>query len=71
MQQPLEAIGSCHLWLCFSGGGVVSFSDYIEFCFSGGGIIGVTEPRRVAAISMSKRVAEEMNLSSRYVFFLY
>ena len=64
------AIGSCHLWLCFSGG-VVSVSDYIEFCFSGGGIIGVTEPRRVAAISMSKRVAEEMNLSSRYVFFLY
>lgn len=26
-------------------------------------IIGVTEPRRVAAISMSKRVAFEMNLS--------
>ena len=31
----------------------------------------MTEPRRVAAISMSKRVAEEMNLSSRYVLFLY
>ncbi|XP_021916790.1 probable ATP-dependent RNA helicase kurz isoform X2 [Zootermopsis nevadensis] len=33
-------------------------------------IIGVTEPRRVAAISMSKRVAEEMNLSSSEVSYL-
>ena len=49
----------------------MSVSDYVDVCFSGGGIIGVTEPRRVAAISMSKRVAEEMNLSSRYVLFLY
>uniref|UniRef100_A0A672P5Y0 RNA helicase n=1 Tax=Sinocyclocheilus grahami TaxID=75366 RepID=A0A672P5Y0_SINGR len=31
---------------------------------SSGGIIGVTEPRRVAAISMSHRVATEMNLPS-------
>ena len=30
-------------------------------------IIGVTEPRRVAAVTVSQRVAEEMNLSSRYV----
>jgi len=30
-----------------------------------GGIIGVTEPRRVAAVCMAKRVAKEMNLSSR------
>ncbi|XP_050408346.1 probable ATP-dependent RNA helicase DHX37 [Patella vulgata] len=29
----------------------------------GDGIIGITEPRRVAAISMSQRVAMEMNLS--------
>ncbi|XP_063988922.1 probable ATP-dependent RNA helicase kurz [Diachasmimorpha longicaudata] len=33
-------------------------------------IIGVTEPRRVAAISMSKRVAEEMNLPSSEVSYL-
>ncbi|XP_015512446.2 probable ATP-dependent RNA helicase kurz isoform X1 [Neodiprion lecontei] len=33
-------------------------------------MIGVTEPRRVAAISMSKRVAEEMNLSSKEVSYL-
>ncbi|XP_064620973.1 probable ATP-dependent RNA helicase DHX37 [Lineus longissimus] len=34
-----------------------------------GGIIGITEPRRVAAISMSHRVAEEMNLSTREVSY--
>lgn len=32
--------------------------------FRGGKLIGVTQPRRVAAIAMSKRVAEEMNLST-------
>ena len=33
-------------------------------------LIGVTEPRRVAAISMSKRVAEEMNLTEKEVSYL-
>ncbi|CAH0548891.1 unnamed protein product [Brassicogethes aeneus] len=32
--------------------------------------IAVTEPRRVAAISMSKRVAEEMNLSTKEISYL-
>ncbi|XP_044763597.1 probable ATP-dependent RNA helicase kurz [Coccinella septempunctata] len=32
--------------------------------------IGITEPRRIAAISMSERVAKEMSLSSREVSFL-
>lgn len=32
-------------------------------------IIGVTEPRRVAAISMSQRVASEMSLTSREVSY--
>ncbi|XP_043103602.1 probable ATP-dependent RNA helicase DHX37 [Puntigrus tetrazona] len=36
---------------------------------SSGGVIGVTEPRRVAAISMSRRVATEMNLSSGVVSY--
>ncbi|XP_072103683.1 probable ATP-dependent RNA helicase DHX37 [Mobula birostris] len=36
---------------------------------SGDGIIGITEPRRVAAISMSERVAKEMNLSQRVVSY--
>ena len=39
------------------------------FC-SDGKLIGVTEPRRVAAISMSKRVAEELNLSQDKVSYL-
>ncbi|XP_058061175.1 probable ATP-dependent RNA helicase kurz isoform X2 [Anopheles bellator] len=34
------------------------------------GLIGITEPRRVAAISMSKRVAHEMNLSTEIVSYL-
>ncbi|XP_008334371.1 putative ATP-dependent RNA helicase DHX37 [Cynoglossus semilaevis] len=33
------------------------------------GIIGITEPRRVAAVSMSQRVATEMNLSKRVVSY--
>lgn len=33
-------------------------------------MIGITEPRRVAAISMSKRVAREMNLSTKEVSYL-
>lgn len=33
-------------------------------------MIGITEPRRVAAISMSKRVATEMNLSTDIVSYL-
>lgn len=33
-------------------------------------LIGVTEPRRVAAISMSKRVAKEMNLGTDIVSYL-
>ncbi|XP_019744561.1 putative ATP-dependent RNA helicase DHX37 [Hippocampus comes] len=36
---------------------------------SGTGIIGITEPRRVAAVSMSHRVAKEMNLSTRVVSY--
>lgn len=33
------------------------------------GIIGITEPRRVAAVSMSHRVAKEMNMSTRVVSY--
>lgn len=36
---------------------------------SNGAIIGITEPRRVAAVSMSHRVAKEMNLSTRVVSY--
>ena len=41
-----------------------------EAGYAEGKMIGVTEPRRVAAISMSKRVAEEMNLSEEKVSYL-
>lgn len=34
-----------------------------------GMIIGITEPRRVAAVSMSERVAKELNLSQREVSY--
>lgn len=33
-------------------------------------VIGVTEPRRIAAISVSQRVAEELNESSDIVSYL-
>jgi ATP-dependent RNA helicase DHX37/DHR1 len=33
-------------------------------------MIGVTEPRRVAAISMSQRVGEELNLDTSEVSYL-
>ncbi|NXE72018.1 DHX37 helicase, partial [Cochlearius cochlearius] len=36
---------------------------------SSNGSIGITEPRRVAAVSMSQRVAKEMNLSHRVVSY--
>ncbi|NXJ94209.1 DHX37 helicase, partial [Corythaixoides concolor] len=36
---------------------------------SSSGAIGITEPRRVAAVSMSQRVAKEMNLSHRVVSY--
>uniref|UniRef100_A0A8C3T720 DEAH-box helicase 37 n=1 Tax=Chelydra serpentina TaxID=8475 RepID=A0A8C3T720_CHESE len=36
---------------------------------SSDGIIGITEPRRVAAVSMSHRVAKEMNFSHRVVSY--
>ncbi|XP_043835090.1 probable ATP-dependent RNA helicase DHX37 isoform X2 [Dromiciops gliroides] len=36
---------------------------------SSDGLIGITEPRRVAAVAMSQRVAKEMNLSQRVVSY--
>ncbi len=33
----------------------------------GGKMIGITEPRRVAAISMASRVAHELNLTNEFV----
>lgn len=33
-------------------------------------MIGITEPRRIAAISMSQRVAQELNLTTKEVSYL-
>ncbi|XP_069727447.1 probable ATP-dependent RNA helicase DHX37 [Phaenicophaeus curvirostris] len=40
-----------------------------EAGYASSGAIGITEPRRVAAVSMSQRVAKEMNLSHRVVSY--
>ncbi|XP_068939394.1 probable ATP-dependent RNA helicase DHX37 [Petaurus breviceps papuanus] len=40
-----------------------------EAGYSSDGLIGITEPRRVAAVAMSQRVAKEMNLSQRVVSY--
>ncbi len=36
-----------------------------------GKMIGITEPRRVAAISMASRVAHELNLTNEFVHFFF
>jgi len=33
-------------------------------------MIGITQPRRVAAVNMSKRVGQELNFSSGYLMLL-
>ncbi|RVE67907.1 hypothetical protein OJAV_G00086520 [Oryzias javanicus] len=40
-----------------------------EAGYASNGMIGITEPRRVAAVSMSHRVAKEMNLPTRVVSY--
>ncbi|XP_020860011.1 LOW QUALITY PROTEIN: putative ATP-dependent RNA helicase DHX37 [Phascolarctos cinereus] len=40
-----------------------------EAGYSSDGLIGITEPRRVAALAMSQRVAKEMSLSQRVVSY--
>ena len=51
---------------CGCAGAMVSEHWPRPFC-SGGGMIAVTEPRRVAAVSMARRVAYEMGLSQRWL----
>lgn len=62
-----------HIWavnpdvsLCVTWNGQVRRALLIRSPFpSDNSIIGVTEPRRVAAVAMSQRVAKEMNVSQR------
>ena len=57
------------LRVCVSASAPVSVSVSVHINRYGGKklLIGVTEPRRIAAISVAARVAEELNLSSREV----
>ena len=48
----------------------LTFTSSFSFSPDGGiSLIGITEPRRVAALSMSKRVAQEMGLSAQQVSY--
>lgn len=40
-----------------------------NFSLDNPGLIGVTQPRRVATVSMAKRVADELNLSDKEVSY--
>ncbi|ERE76014.1 putative ATP-dependent RNA helicase DHX37-like protein [Cricetulus griseus] len=57
-------------WLCPPCGALIqAWLMCCVFFPSEDSIIGVTEPRRVAAVAMSQRVAKEMNLSQRVVSY--
>ncbi|CAK8691730.1 unnamed protein product [Clavelina lepadiformis] len=72
-QEIMEAVKE-HLIIIVCGQtGSGKTTQVPQFLFEAGfakdGIIGITEPRRVAAVSMSKRVATEMNLSTNIVSY--
>ncbi|CAI9744404.1 probable ATP-dependent RNA helicase DHX37 [Octopus vulgaris] len=73
-QQVMEAIHENPVVLVVGDTGSGKTTQVPQFLYEAGyahngGIIGITEPRRVAAISMSNRVASEMNLSSEVVSY--
>ncbi|KRZ59423.1 putative ATP-dependent RNA helicase DHX37, partial [Trichinella nativa] len=66
-QVIMEAIKECPVVIICGETGSGKTTQVPQFLYEAGmalngKIIGITEPRRVAAISMSKRVAEEMNV---------
>ncbi|XP_060532993.1 probable ATP-dependent RNA helicase kurz isoform X2 [Cylas formicarius] len=73
-QQIMEVINENQIVIIAGETGSGKTTQVPQFLYEAGYAInkqiGVTEPRRVAAISMSKRVAEEMNLSTREVSYL-
>ncbi|KAL3270549.1 hypothetical protein HHI36_021087 [Cryptolaemus montrouzieri] len=73
-QQIMEVINSNSIIIVSGETGSGKTTQIPQFLYEGGYAlkkqIAVTEPRRIAAISMSQRVAEEMNLSGREVSFL-
>ncbi|XP_001355233.3 probable ATP-dependent RNA helicase kurz [Drosophila pseudoobscura] len=73
-QQVMETINENPIVIIAGATGSGKTTQLPQFLYEAGyaqhKIIGVTEPRRVAAIAMSKRVAHEMNLSEREVSYL-
>lgn len=73
-QQIMETIAENQIVIIAGETGSGKTTQVPQFLYEAGyaqnKLIGITEPRRVAAISMSKRVAEEMNLSEREVSYL-
>lgn len=47
----------------------ISFSHISNSCAENPGMIGITQPRRVAAMSMASRVAQELSLTSSKVSY--
>lgn len=73
-QQIMEVINENNVVVLAGETGSGKTTQVPQFLFEAGYAlkrqIAVTEPRRVAAISMSQRVAEEMNLSTKEVSYL-
>nr|CAI5835938.1 unnamed protein product [Callosobruchus analis] len=73
-QRIMELINENHIVVIAGETGSGKTTQLPQFLYEAGYAIkkqiAVTEPRRVAAISMSQRVAEEMNLSHREVSYL-
>ncbi|KFV76813.1 putative ATP-dependent RNA helicase DHX37, partial [Struthio camelus australis] len=73
-QSIMEAINENPIVIICGETGSGKTTQVPQFLYEAGytssnGAIGITEPRRVAAVSMSQRVAKEMNLSHRVVSY--
>ncbi|KAM8720899.1 hypothetical protein ACLKA7_006874 [Drosophila subpalustris] len=73
-QQVMELINEHPIVIVAGETGSGKTTQLPQFLYEAGyaqhKMIGITEPRRVAAIAMSKRVAHEMNLASTEVSYL-
>ncbi|XP_069071478.1 probable ATP-dependent RNA helicase DHX37 [Pleurodeles waltl] len=70
----MEAITEHHVIVLCGETGSGKTTQVPQFLYEAGygsndAVIGITEPRRVAAVTMSQRVAKEMNLSQRVVSY--
>ncbi|XP_033627885.1 probable ATP-dependent RNA helicase DHX37 [Asterias rubens] len=73
-QVVMEAISDNQVVILCGETGSGKTTQVPQFLYEAGyaeeGLIGITEPRRVAAVTMSERVAMEMNLSKRVVSYM-